>query len=197
MASNIRSSGTAALRYASALVDLAMEQGAIQQIEKDVAEFQAMIENSDDLRKMIRSPLIGATQQKAALTAIAEQARFHALTRNFLLVLADNRRLRDAEPIIKAVKESIYVRRGELRAKVESAYALTDAQKQALQASLGQSVGRTVMLDTEIRADLIGGVVVTLGSVMIDDSVKSKLERMSRAMKYQSNQNTNKKEEVA
>lgn len=184
MASNNRSSGTAAFRYASALVDLATEQKAIPQIEQDMADLKAMIDGSNDLQAMIRSPLVGAPQQQAAMAAIADKAKFHALTKNFLLTLAANRRLSDINGIIRAVADNISARRGELRAKVQSAVALSAAQKKTLEETLGKTMGHPVAVDAEVNAELIGGVIVTLGSLMIDDSVKTKLERMGRAMKY-------------
>lgn len=187
MASNNRSSGTAAFRYASALVDLAMEQKSIPQIEKDIAELRAMLESSEDLRVMLKSPLVKKSAQQAVLSAIADTAKFSALTKNFLLTLAHNRRLPDIDNVLKAVDNNLSTRRGEIRAKVESATELSDSQKKSLGDSLSKTIGQPVMIDADINSELIGGVVVTLGSLMIDDSVKTKLERLSRAMKYQGN----------
>jgi len=184
VASKNRSSGTAALRYASALVDLAMEQGAIPQIEQDVADLRAMIAASPDFQSLIRSPLTKTAQQQAFLSSIADQAKFSALTKNFLLVLAQNRRVGDIESILKGVSDNLAARRGEILAKVETASALSTPQKKSLEDSLAKTIGRPVMLDAKINKDLIGGVVVTLGSVMIDDSIKTKLDRMGRAMKH-------------
>ncbi len=187
MASNNRSSGTAAFRYASALVDLAMEQKSIPQIEKDIAELRAMLDGSDDLRSMMKSPLMKKASQQAVLGAIADSAKFSKLTKNFLLTLAHNRRLKDIDGVLKAVDENLSARRGELRAKVESATPLSSAQKKSLEESLTKTIGQPVMVEADINSELIGGVIVTLGSLMIDDSVKTKLERLSRAMKYQGN----------
>lgn len=185
MASNTRSSGTAAFRYASALVELAMQGGAIPQIEKDIADLKLMLESSDDLRTLVRSPLVAKGAQQAALSALADKAGFNALTKNFLLVLAQNRRLPEIESMLKAVEENLSARRGELRAKVESATALTDAQKKTLEETLSKTVGQPVAVDATVNPALIGGVAVTLGSLLIDDTVKTKLDRMGRAMKYQ------------
>ncbi len=164
-----------------------MEQNAIPQIEKDVAELQAMIAGSDDLQALIRSPLVKTGSQQSFLTALADQSKFSALTKNFLLTLAANRRLRDIDAILKAVTENLSARRGELRAKVESATELSGAQKKSLEDQLSKTIGRPIAIDATINASLVGGIVVTLGSLMIDDSVKSKLERLNRAMKYQGN----------
>lgn len=188
MASNTRSSGTAALRYAGALVALAMESGALPQVEKDVADLRLMLESSPDLRFLIRSPLVKPADMQSALSALAAQAKLSDLTRNFLLLLVRNRRLAELDAILKAVSENVGARRGELRASVETATGLSDAQKKSLEESLGKTIGRPVSVEQKVNAELIGGVVVTLGSVMIDDSVKSKLERLGRAMKHNGTQ---------
>ncbi len=185
VASNTRSSGTAAFRYASALVDLATQENAIPQIEKDVADLKLMLQASDDLKTLTRSPLVAASAQQAALAAVADRAGFHALTKNFLLVLAKNRRLPEIESMLKAVEENLSARRGELRAKVESATELSDGQKKTLEETLSKTIGQPVAVDATVNPALIGGVAVTLGSLLIDDTVKTKLERMGRAMKYQ------------
>lgn len=185
MASNSRSSGTAAFRYANALVELAAQANVLPQIEKDMAELKLMLASSDDLKKFTRSPLVGAQSQQAALSAVADAAQFHALTKNFLLVVAQNRRLRDIDSMIKAVEENLSARRGELRAKVESATELSDDQKRTLEETLSKTVGQPVAVDARVNPAVIGGVSVTLGSLMIDDTVRTKLERMGRAMKYQ------------
>jgi len=161
-----------------------MEQNAIPQIEKDVAELQAMLGASEDLRSMILSPLVKAGAQQAALTALADKAKFSNLTKNFLLTLASNRRLKELESMLKAVTENVSARRGELRAKVESAIELSSAQKKSLEDQLAKTSGRPVAIDASVNKELIGDVTITLGSLMIDDSIKTKLERMGRAMKH-------------
>jgi F-type H+-transporting ATPase subunit delta len=133
VASNNRSSGTAAFRYASALVDLAIEGNAIQQIEQDVADLQKMLASSPELQQLVRSPLVGAGAQQAAMAALADKAKFSALTKNFLLTLAQNRRLANIANILKAVSNNIAGRRGEVLAKVESATELSSAQKKSLE----------------------------------------------------------------
>ena len=143
-----------------------------------------MLESSPELQALVRSPLVGAGAQQAALAALADRAKFSTLTKNLLLTLAQNRRLADISNVLKAVSENIASRRGEVLAKVESATELTAAQKKSLEESLGQTIGRPVSLDATTNSALIGGVVVTLGSLMIDDSIRTKLERMGRAMKH-------------
>ncbi len=186
MASNTRSSGTAAFRYASALVDLAMEGGSIPQIEKDVADLRAMMMASDDLRAMLSSPLNGAGAQQSALGEISKMAGFAPLMGNFLNVLAQNRRLKDLDMILKAVQDNLSSRRGEMKAKVQSASPLSSAQEKSLADQLSKSLGQPVAIETTVAPELIGGVTITMGSFMIDDSVKSKLDRLARAMKTDS-----------
>ncbi len=161
-----------------------MESGTLPQIQQDVADLRKMIESSPELKSLTRSPLVGSDSQKKALAALADQAKFNDLTKRFLMVLADNRRLADITAILKAVETNLSARRGEIQAKVESAAALTSAQQKSLEDSLGKTIGRPVAVEATVNADLIGGVVVTLGSLMIDDSIKTKLERMGRAMKH-------------
>ena len=161
-----------------------MESGTLPQIQQDVADLRKMIESSPELQSLTRSPLVGADSQKKALAALADQAKFSQLTKNFLMVLADNRRLPDIAAILKAVETNLSARRGEIMAKVESATALSAAQQKSLEESLAKTIGRPVAIDASVNAALIGGVVVTLGSLMIDDSIKTKLERMGRAMKH-------------
>ena len=161
-----------------------MESGTLPQIQQDVVDLRTMIESSPDLQSLTRSPLVGAESQKKALAALADQAKFSGLTKNFLMVLADNRRLPDITAILKAVETNLSARRGEIMAKVESATALSSAQQKSLEESLGKTIGRPVAVEASVNAALIGGVVVTLGSLMIDDSIKTKLERMGRTMKH-------------
>lgn len=161
-----------------------MESGSVPQIEKDVADLQAMIGASEDFKKLIRSPLVKTGAQVTVLSAIADKAGLHKLTKNFLLTLASNRRLPEIENMLKAVAESISARRGQLCATVETAIPLSDAQKKALEEQLARTIGHPVAVDASVNTALIGGVTVTLGSLLIDDSIKSKLERMGRAMKH-------------
>ena len=183
MASNPRSSGAAAFRYASALVDLAMEKGVVSHIEQDVRDLRAMLAASAELQSLTKSPLIGASAQQAGLAAIADRAGLHEFSRNFLYLLAANRRLHALDSVLKAVLETLSARRGEVKADVESASPLSPAQQKALQDSLSKTVGRPVAIEAKTNPNLIGGVVVTLGSIMIDDSVKTKLDNLGRAMK--------------
>ncbi len=192
-----QTSGAAALRYATALVDTAVEAGPLDAIEQDLKDLEGMLRASPDLQDLIRSPLIKRATQRDAMIAIAEKAKFNSLTRNFLALLAENHRLNIVSAITCAVKTDIARRRGEVSANVQAAFALSDVQTKALKDALGKATGKNITLNVEIDRDLIGGMVVTVGSQMIDDSVKRKLERLERAMKSSANVNTGKQEEVS
>ncbi len=192
MATKNASSGAAARRYATALIETALEAKALDSVEKDLNDLSAMIADSVDLQSVLYSPLFKRAEQKAALAALADKAKFHNLTKNFLSLLAENRRLPILEGVAGAFKNEVAARRGEVNASVQSAAALSDAETKALQKSLSDAMGQNVTLDVSVNKDLIGGMVVTVGSRMIDDSVKRKLERMKQAMKSGANQNASK-----
>lgn len=182
-------SNIVAVRYASAFLDMAAEQGVVQQVEKDMTELAVMLNGSPDLQALIANPLVGRAPQGAAIEALARQAQFNDLTVRFLGVLAQNRRLGALGAVLKAFGAELRRRRGEIQARVQTAYPLTPAQSKALQDELTQAMGAKVTLDASVNKDLLGGMTVTVGSRMIDDSVRSKLERLQRAMTSGSNQN--------
>lgn len=141
-----------------------------------------MIAASADLASLIRNPLLNSTQQKAAILAISEKASFSTLTHNFLGVLAQNRRLSALEAVLRAFRQELDRRSGVVDARVQTAFALSDAQTKALQKNLSDAMGAHVTLNVEIDRDLLGGMIVTVGSRMIDDSVRRKLERLKRTL---------------
>jgi F-type H+-transporting ATPase subunit delta len=180
-------SGLVARRYAAALLDMATDGKAVDKVEKDLLELRSMIENSADLRKLLQNPLINRGQQQKAILALAEKAGFQKLTTQFLGALSHNRRLPALADIIAAFRDALAKSRGESLAKVQTAFALTTAQTKALQEQLSQVMGSNVTLEVSVDKDLLGGMVVTVGSKQIDDSVKSKLERLRRAMNANEN----------
>jgi F-type H+-transporting ATPase subunit delta len=185
-----KTSGATALRYATALVDTAYDSKKNDAVEKDLHELSAMIDASTDLQNLIKSPLISRKEQQDAVVAIAQKAKFQGITANFLALLAQNRRLNMVGAIMKAAHKDMANRRGEVAAQVQSAFKLSPAQEKALQEALTKAVGKTVAVNVEVQEDLIGGMVVTVGSQMIDDSVKRKLERLKIAMKSNANNNS-------
>ncbi len=184
-----QTSGAAALRYATALVDIAQDSNKIDAVEQDLNDLEAMLSQSEDLQNLMLSPIVSRQQQQEAIQAIAKSAKFQDITSNFLALLAQNRRLNMVRSIMNAVRMDISHRRGEISANVQSAFKLTAAQEKALKASLEKAVGQAVAIQLEVKEDLIGGMVVTVGSQMIDNSVKRKLERLKIAMKSNANNN--------
>ncbi|MBN8521813.1 MAG: F0F1 ATP synthase subunit delta [Alphaproteobacteria bacterium] len=185
-----------ASRYASALVDTALTADNLSSVEKDFAELISMLSASADLQAMTESPIIARTDQVNAVSALSEKAGFQKETKNFLMLLAHNRRLSLLESMILAFQEEMAKRRGEVTAHVQTAFALSPEQTRQIQETLASSLAQKVILNIDIDPSLIGGMIVTVGSQMIDDSVKRKLERLERAMKSNSNQNETLKKEA-
>lgn len=177
-----RISSSASSRYAKALIELAEERKILKEVEADLAAMQTMVQNSPELAHVIVSPLVNRNQQKTALFAIADKAKFQEITKNFLGVLVENRRISALLTIIEAVGKELSVRRGEMTVQVETVEALGVKQAETLQDIIAKKVGRDVVLKTKTDPSLLGGMVVTIGSQMIDGSVRRKLERLRLAM---------------
>ena len=161
---------------------MATEAKAVEKVEKDLRELQSMIDLSDDLKSLLENPLVNRDQQQKALQALAAKAGFQKLTSQFIGVLSENRRLAALPAIIGACNDELAKSRGVVAAKVETAYALTPAQTKQLEEQLAAAMGSNVTLNVSVNKDLLGGMIVTVGSRMVDDSVKRKLERLRRAM---------------
>jgi F-type H+-transporting ATPase subunit delta len=170
-------------RYALALLELADETKSLDAVADDLRALHKIIEQSEDMRRLLRSPLISREAQAKALAAIMEKAGSGATTRRFGQVLARNRRLFVLPQIIGVYLAELARRRGEVTAQVTSAVALSDAQRQALTDRLKATVGGKVQVDVKVDKDLIGGLIVKVGSRMIDNSLRSKLRRLQLAMK--------------
>lgn len=183
MAGEGATSGGLAGRYASALFDLADERKELDQVAEELKALKAAIAESEDLRRFIRSPLYDRDEQSKAMAAILDKAGAGELTRRFVLVVAHNRRLFALPGMIDAFLAELAHRRGEVTAQVTAANDLSDSQKDALLAALRKVVGGKVQMDLRIDRSLIGGLVVKVGSRMIDTSLRSKLERLELAMK--------------
>lgn len=165
----------------------------MDKVEKDLDELSAMVKDSADLAALIASPALGMKQQEAAMIALADKSKFQNMTKSFLGVLVRNRRLNALVAVIDALKSELSVRRGEVVAEVQTAQTLSAAQAKALQEALSKSIGRSVQLNARVEPSILGGMIVTVGSQMIDDSVARKLERLKGAMSTQANQNINSK----
>lgn len=170
-------------RYAAALFDLAREQNTLSEVEQDLGKFQQLYDESADLQRLVRSPVIAADDQARALEAVLGKAEVGALAKNFFALVARNRRLFAAPDMVRAFRALAAKARGEVTADVASAHPLTDAQADALKAALKDSVGKDVLLQTRVDPSLIGGLVVKLGSRMVDSSIKTKLQGLSLSLK--------------
>lgn len=170
-------------RYASALLDLADEKKALDQVSADLQTLRSMIAESGDLRRLLGSPVITREEQRKAMAALMDKAGIGDIARNFVLVVARNHRLFALSAMIDAYLAELARRRGEITAEVTSARTLSDSQQAALLETLRASVGNKVQLDLKVDPALIGGLVVKVGSRMIDSSLRSKLQRLQLAMK--------------
>jgi len=170
-------------RYASALLDLADEQKALDQVADDLKALRSLISESEDLRRLLSSPVFSREEQSKAMAALMEKAGTGDLTRRFVLVVADNHRLFALPAMIEAYLAELAQRRGEITAEVTAARNLSDSQQAALLEALRSAVGSKVQLDLKVDPALIGGLVVKVGSRMVDSSLRSKLQRLQLAMK--------------
>ena len=183
MASESTDTSGIAERYATALYDMADEAKQLDGVADDLRGLKSLLEDSDDLRRLIRSPLIDRQVQTAAMMAVLEKAGVGDLTRRFVGVVGQNRRLFAMGGMIDAYLAMLARRRGEETAYVSSAAALSDEQLARLAESLRKAVGSKVRVETAVDPSLIGGLVVRVGSRMVDSSVRTKLQRMQLAMK--------------
>jgi len=170
-------------RYASALFELASEHGTVTAVESDLENLAAALAESGELREVTRNPELSRKAQGDAIAAVANHLRLSDLTRNFLGVLAANRRLGAVGDMIRAFQAIAAAQRGEVTAEVASAHPLTDEQLAALKDKLTARQGRTVKLKPSVDPDLLGGLVVTIGSQRIDGSIRTRLNSLAQAMK--------------
>jgi F-type H+-transporting ATPase subunit delta len=173
----------AAGRYASALFELAEQDGKVAEVDAHLASFDAMLAQSPDLTRLIKAPVFSAEEQVKAITAIVERAGIGGLSGNFLKLVAHNRRLFMLPQIIKEFRRLVSRARGEVDAEVTSAHALNDQQITALKDALRASVGKDVRLNIKVDPSLLGGLVVKVGSRMIDSSLRTKLNSLKTRMK--------------
>jgi F-type H+-transporting ATPase subunit delta len=169
-------------RYATSLIGVAHQSGALASIEKDMASLQTALSHSKDLQTLLGNPVYSKDQQFAVVRDIAQKSGFHQLTINFLGVLAMNGRLNALAVILSAFAHEMERRHGVIEAKVVSASALSDAQQKNLAATLSQKTGKSVRLALSVDQTLLGGMVVTVGSRMVDDSLKTRLDQLKLAM---------------
>jgi F-type H+-transporting ATPase subunit delta len=170
-------------RYGAALFELADERRALDAVADDLRAMRAMLHDSADLSRLLRSPVLSRGDQGKAIALVAERAELSQLTRDFLAVVARNRRLFAVPAMIEAYLKKLAERRGEVTAEVTAAQPLTEAQNTALSDQLSRAVGGRVSVDLTIDPSLIGGMVVKIGSRMVDGSLRSKLQRLRLALR--------------
>jgi F-type H+-transporting ATPase subunit delta len=170
-------------RYANALFELALDDKSLAKVEKDLGRFGALIDENPDLARLVRSPVFSAADQSRAVVAVLDKAGIGGLVANVVKVAAANRRLFVVPEIIAAFRRLAAKHRGEVSAEVVSAEPLADRHVAELKAALKASLGKDVTLETSIDPSLIGGLVVKVGSRMIDGSLKTKLNSLKLAMK--------------
>jgi F-type H+-transporting ATPase subunit delta len=171
-------------RYASALFELADNAKALDQVAQDLDTFKKLLAESAELARLIASPVIGRELQGKALLAVLDAAGIAGLTRNFIGTVAANGRARELPAMASAYLAELARRRGETSAVVTSAVPLTEQQLQQLTDALrGVLGGSKVSIDAQVNPDILGGLVVKVGSRLFDSSIRSKLQRLQLAMK--------------
>lgn len=170
-------------RYARALFSLAREQSQLEQVAADLSALAGMLEASSDLAKFTSNTTISRNDQEKVLAALGAKAKFGALTQKFLGTLAQKRRLPVLSSIIAAVLAEIAAHKGELTADVTAAQQLDAKQVEHIAAALKKATGKTVKVNVLQDAEIMGGLIIKVGSQLIDSSVRSKLERLHRTLK--------------
>lgn len=170
-------------RYATAVFDLARAGDGLPRLEQDLDVLSDALTQSADLTALVTSPVYSRDQQQAVITRIAEQAGLSRTLTNTLGLMASNRRLFVLPQLVTALRDRIAEEKGEVVAEVTTATPLTDAQAAKLVDTLRAKIGKSVTLDTTVDAALIGGMIVKVGSRMIDTSIASKLANLQNTMK--------------
>ena len=170
-------------RYATALFELARDEKSIDAVKADLDKFDAMLSESTDLKRLVRSPVFSADMQLKALSAVLDKAEISGTSAQFLKVLTANRRLFAVTDVIRAFRALVAKFRGEATAEVTVAEQLNDRNLDALKAALKTVTGKDVALNVKVDPSIIGGLVVKLGSRMVDSSLRTKLNSIKHAMK--------------
>lgn len=170
-------------RYAHSLFELAREENSIETIESELRDFQALIDENADFRRLVESPAFSSEDQLRAISAVVEAVRPSPLTGNFLKVVAENRRLFALPGMIRAFRQMAAAHRGEVEAEIVSAHPLSGEQRRELSESLGRYAGKTVTMRESVDPSILGGLVVRIGSRQIDTSLRTKLNSLKLALK--------------
>ena len=170
-------------RYAAALFELADERHELDAVANDMCELRAMLQASGDLLRLVRSPVLSRAEQGKAMAALAADAKLSKLSADFIAIVARNRRLFAVPAMIEAYLNKLAERRGEVTAEVIAAQQLTKAQEDALGEQLRRVVGGRVTMDVRVDPSLLGGMIVKIGSRMVDGSLKGQLQRLQLSMR--------------
>ena len=171
-------------RYATALFELARDDKAVDAVKADLETFEEMLNGSDDLRRLVRSPVFSADEQSKALASVLDKAGLKGLAANFLLLVASNRRLFAVRDMIRGFRTLVAKHKGEVTAEVVVAEKLSDTHLEALKSALKSVTGgKAVDLNVKVDPAIIGGLTVKLGSRMVDSSLRTKLNSIKHAMK--------------
>ncbi len=181
--SSVTTASEAARRYASALFELASEKGEVNTVAADLKAFAAAVSENADIQRLLESPAFSREDKASALCAIAGKAGYSAMTHKFFGMIASNGRASDLPGAISCFDKLHADARGVMRAVARTAIDMTSDQREQLETLLRQAVGSDVELETEVDADLVGGLQLVIGSTLIDASIAAKLERMNTAMK--------------
>ncbi len=172
-----------ASRYATALFELADEQKLLDAVADDVRQIESLLEQSADMTALVRSPVLKRDEQGKAIGAVLDKMGASDLTKKFIGHVARNKRLFALSAMIKAYLSALAKQRGEVSASVTTAKKLTAAQVKGLEKALNGAIEGTITLDQKIKPDLIGGMIVQVGSQMVDSSVSTQLQKLKLAMK--------------
>ncbi|MDI1262169.1 MAG: F0F1 ATP synthase subunit delta [bacterium] len=170
-------------RYATALFELARDEKSVDAVKADLEKFEAMLADSADLKRLVRSPVFSADAQSKALNAVLEKAGISGISAKFLNVLTANRRLFAVADVIRAFRALVANFKGEASADVTVAESLNEKNLDALKTALKSVTGKDVALNVKVDPSIIGGLVVKLGSRMVDSSLRTKLNSIKHAMK--------------
>lgn len=172
-----------AQRYATAVFELAKDGGTLDRVGQDLAGLVGLMNESADLKRLVESPVISRADQGKAILAIAEKAGVDELTRRFLGLLAEHRRLFALPGIARAYGAMLAAHKGEVAAEIVSAVPLGEAELETLKTSIAGFVGQAVTVETRVDPALLGGVVVRVGSRMLDASLRTKLQQLEQTLK--------------
>lgn len=183
MADNSQLISGVAERYASSLYELAVQAKTLDAVAKDLSRFQALIDGSEDLQRLIKSPVFSAEEQSRSISALIDKAGIDGLVASFFKVVARNRRVFAIPAIVRAFGEIVARERGEVTADVITAHKLSAAREKELKLALAGVTGKTVTLNITVDASLLGGLIVKIGSRQVDTSLRTKLSTLKLALK--------------